>query len=132
MLVNCIISDELYKSIAEGSWIQGGSRTTSGTTPTTGAPGNGNTPAVQGPPIVGPSGGTTGNTEGLAGGRQNLAQSPNMAMGQAGQSTSPNSQGPLPSASHQVSSNVPLSRTYSYITFYLATLSICVPTLIRY
>ncbi|XP_035717368.1 protein PRRC2C-like isoform X6 [Vespa mandarinia] len=85
----------------EGSWIQGGSRTTSGTTTTTGAPGNGNTPAVQGPPIVGPSG-STGHTEALAGGRQNLGQSPNMAMGQAGQSTSPNSQGPLPSGSHQI------------------------------
>ncbi|KAI4486854.1 hypothetical protein M0802_012274 [Mischocyttarus mexicanus] len=86
----------------EGSWIQGGSRTTSGTTPPAGAPGNGNTPAVQGPPIIS---GSAGHTEALPGGRQNLGQSPNMAMAQAGQSsTSPNSQqGPLPSGSHQPS-----------------------------
>ncbi|KAK2582795.1 hypothetical protein KPH14_005056 [Odynerus spinipes] len=82
----------------EGSWIQGGSRTAGGAAPTTGGLGSGNTPVAQGPPII--SGPGT-HAEGLGGGRQNLGQSPNMAMGQAGQSSSPNSQGPLPSGSHQ-------------------------------
>ncbi|XP_072748347.1 uncharacterized protein Nocte isoform X5 [Anoplolepis gracilipes] len=82
----------------EGSWIQGGSRTASGAAPATSAgPGNGNTPGGQGLPLNIPvSGGHT--QEGPGGGRQNLAQSPNMGAAPAGQHNSVNNQGSAPSS----------------------------------
>jgi len=92
---------------AEGSWIQGGSRTASGAVPVTSAgPGNGNTPAGQGLPLNIPvSGGHT--QEGPGGGRQNLGQSPNMVAGPAGQHNSVNNQGSAPSSgSHQIGPNL--------------------------
>ncbi|KAL0122312.1 hypothetical protein PUN28_007210 [Cardiocondyla obscurior] len=90
----------------EGSWIQGGSRTASGTVPVTSAgPGNGNTPAGQGLPLNIPSGGHT--QEGPGGGRQNLGQSPNMGAGPGGQHNAVNNQGPAPSSgSHQIGPNM--------------------------
>ncbi|KMQ95821.1 large proline-rich protein bat2 [Lasius niger] len=92
---------------AEGSWIQGGSRTASGAAPATSAgPGNGNTPGGQGLPLNIPvSGGHT--QEGPGGGRQNLGQSPNMGAGPAGQHNSVNNQGSAPpSGTHQIGPNL--------------------------
>ncbi|XP_032674402.1 protein PRRC2C isoform X9 [Odontomachus brunneus] len=91
----------------EGSWIQGGSRTASGAAPATPAgPGSGNTQAGQGLPlnIPGPGGHTQ---EGPGGGRQNLAQSPNMVVGQGGQHNTANNQGSVPPAgAHQIGPNM--------------------------
>ncbi|XP_051158861.1 protein PRRC2C isoform X5 [Leptopilina boulardi] len=85
----------------EGSWIQGGSRAAGGVGTVATGPGNGNTQVAQGPliNIVCPP----GHTEGPNGGRPNLAQSPGMAMGQAGP---PNNQSSIPSGPHQVGPNV--------------------------
>lgn len=93
---------------AEGSWIQGGSRTASGTVaPATPAgPGNGNTPAGQGLPLNIPGSGGHPQ-EGPGGGRQNLGQSPNMGVGQGGQHNPANNQGSAPSSgSHQIGPNM--------------------------
>lgn len=110
---------------AEGSWIQGGSRTASGAAPATPAgPGNGNTQAGQVLPLNAP--GPGGHTqEGPGGGRQNLAQSPNMVVGQGGQHNAANNQGSVPpTGSHQIGPNIhhyrgfipPFVSTHSFIT----------------
>lgn len=117
----------LYKIniiLAEGSWIQGGSRTTSGAGIGTTGSGSGNS-GVQAPPlnITGPVG---GHTDLSGGSRQNLVQSPNMGMAQAGPPhNSSNSQNALSSNSHQVGPNlhhyrglIPPFVSFAY-TFYL-------------
>lgn len=87
--------------------MQGGSRTASGTAPTTPAgPGNGNTPGGPGLPLNVPASGGHAQ-EGPGGGRQNLGQSPNMAAGLAGQHNSVNNQGSAPSSgTHQIGPNI--------------------------
>lgn len=117
---------------AEGSWIQGGSRTASGAPPATSAgPGNGNTPGGQGLPLNIPvSGGHT--QEGPGGGRQNLGQSPNMGAGPAGQHNSVNNQGSAPSTgTHQIGPNLHHFRGLippfvSLLLRFLSKTSICV------